>query len=423
MQNLIHALLIVAVLAGPVSLFGAEKHVDPNAALRYLMAIGYMPEISRSEGTELSEVKDIETLNKLPKSLKEKLTKASHAPIKKLLDDAKKCSLCDFNPDAKLELDDVVPPYRLLRTFARFLNAGAWKAIEEGKHEIGAELFIATFRFGDDFENNGPLISYMLGCNVRELALTSMETFLSQDYKPEAKKAIITYLKSLPRPAFPLKEGILWEKLLGEKILTTLSKNPKNLVELLPEEDEQETIVSNSKESACCANQRVISGALEMAGMDGIKFEKSAKFSDIQNKLLTEKYILKTFECPDKGQYRVEFTSDTDFIVSCSCGANPDTPKSETQKTTRLENPKLVEKAIEYYSSGKFAKDKNELNEYIDKVLAIDPLAEGALETMEKLTKNYESRGNYIIDNGMANFFRTFKEQVELQKRIDALIK
>jgi hypothetical protein len=263
----------------------------------------------------------------------------------------------------------------------------------------------------------------MLGCSVRKLALTSMETFLSQDYKPEAKKAIISYLKSLPRPAFPLKEGMLWEKLLGERILEILSKDPKHLVEFLPLEDEPEMMGSKQKISECCANQRVIEGALEMAGMDGIKFEKNSKFSEIQKKLLADKYILKGFECPDKGQYKVDFTSDSDFIVSCSCGANPDAPKSEIQKTTRLENPKLVAKAIEYHSSGKFDKDKKECNEYIEKAMAIDPLSSDSLATMKKLVADYESRGNYIIDNGIGDFLRAFEQQIELQKKIDDLIK
>ncbi|MBU1106715.1 MAG: hypothetical protein KKB51_08630, partial [Candidatus Riflebacteria bacterium] len=362
MKRILLILVTIAVLVSyPVSA-AKDPYRDPNAALRYLLAIGYMPSISDDESTTLSEVTDIESLKRIPKELSGKLDEAHSSRFKILLAFAANCTECNFMPDSTFKPEDYIPPYRNLRKFARYLNAGAWKTIFHGNHEDGATLLVATFRFGDDSENYGPLIGYMVGLAIREIAFKSMQNFMTGDFRPAAKKIITDYLKSLPQIAFNAQEGLDWEKKFGEKILQTLYKDDEGLVELWRNlNNESDTAVGNQQPSACVPNQRVLMGALEMATMDGIKIAEYKDFASILEKLVQDKYLYKALVCPDKGKYKVDFVSENDFVVSCSCGADPEAPVAIKDKAAAKEiDPKLLEKARNYKISGKFDKERNE---------------------------------------------------------------
>lgn len=428
MKSIIPALLVIALALGAIHASAADTkpYNDPNAAMRYLMAMGYMPDISKIDATALSKVEDLATLNELSEDAISSLSSGNFWRIKVLLDFAAKCPECNFMPDANFDPQDYVPPFRQLRSFARFLNARAWIELKNGSEVEGAELLVSTFRLGDDVENHGPLISYMVGFAIRNIAMKSMRNLTSGNFKPEAKKVIIDYLKALPRPAFPLKEGIVYEKVFGDKILQTLSKDPKGLAEIMPMDDESKVEGVETVEVKCFSNQRVLNGSIEMALMDGIKLQKMTKSSEIQEKLVADKYLRSAPECPDKGTYQIKFTSESMYEVSCSCGANEQSNGTTATRTTTLQgmkNPVLVKKALAYYASGKFAKDRKELMEYYDKVIAIDPFQQGGLEMMKSLKNDYESRENFILDTIAPNFEKCYEKQIKLQQEIDELIK
>ncbi|MDD3148184.1 MAG: hypothetical protein PHD82_12860 [Candidatus Riflebacteria bacterium] len=425
MNRIILVLVAIAVLFTSSSLSAAgEAMRDPNAALRYLTAIGYMPNITDNENSLLSAVNSLETFAALPANLKSVAGEALDFRIKKLLENAARCPDCNFMPDNSYDPTDITPPYKTLRKFARFLNAGAWKAIKSGAHEDGATLLVSVFRFGDGVENYGLLISYMIGHAIREVAVNSMKNFIAGDFRPEAKKIVTDYLKSLPRPAFPVKEGIAFEKTFGEKYLLSLENDPNGLAEIFKQaKGSAGSSAQSAATSSCVTNQRVIMGAIEMAMMDGIDLKNFADFNAIQEKLLHDKYIKSAFVCPQKGQYKVEPTEDQDFKVSCSCGADPNAPSAVEEKVQPVEDSELTAQTLEYISSGKFAKDRKEFFESQDKILAVDEMQKDALQTIAAIEKEYKKRDNLLISSFAPSFLKCFEKQLKLQEAIDNLIR
>ncbi len=422
MSQFIIVLTAVLMCSISISVSAAEKIFnDPNAAMRYLMAIGFMPTITDDEGKALADVTDAKTFQALPAALKSKVGEAMGFRIKKLLEYAKNCPDCNFMPDSSYNAEDIVPPYKTLRKFARFLNAGAWKAFISGQQKEAATLWVAVFRFGDDVENYGPMISYMIGHAIREIAVKSMKNALAGECKPEAKTIMVDYLKALPRPAFSLKEGLTFEKTFGDKMLEILNADPKSLVELLPADDTAMTTVKKTG-AGCNANQRVLMGALEMAMMDGIAFEKGADNTAILARLVKDKYLKNAPECPEKGKYSTDLISEKEYKVSCSCGSTFEAPRNVEYEVQVKDPAKLEAKALEYHSSGKYAKDRKEIAEYYDKMMAMDALQPDGLKIIADLQADYEKRGNLLIPNAI-DFHKAFGKQLQLQQEIDSIIK
>lgn len=423
MNRIILVLVAIAVLFTSSSLSAAgEASRDQNAALRYLTAIGFMPNFTDDENTLLSEVNSIETFAALPANLQSVAGEALDFRIKKLLENAARCPDCNFMPDNSYDPTDITPPFKTLRKFSRFLNAGAWKAIRNGAHEDGATLLVAIFRFGDGVENYGLLISSMIGHAIMEVAVNSMKNFVAGDFRPEAKKIVTDYLKSLPRPAFSVKEGIAFEKTFGEKYLLSLENDPNGLIEIFKQA--KGTSGSGAKPAAapsCVTNQRVIMGAIEMAMMDSIDLKTFADFNAIQEKLLQDKYIKSAFACPQKGHYKVEFTKNQDFKVSCSCGADTNAPLAVEEKVQPVDDSELTAQTLEYMSSGKFTKDRKEFFEYQDKILAVDELQKNVLQTITAIEEEYKKRDNLLISSFAPSFLKCFEKQLKLQEAIDNL--
>ncbi|MFZ5951365.1 MAG: hypothetical protein ACOYXC_11715 [Candidatus Rifleibacteriota bacterium] len=393
---------------------------DPNAALRYLMIMGFMPDLTKEDEDALRDIDSLESYEKMSDRTKGKLSEATSQRTRMLLKYAADCPDCNFMPDQNFKPEDYVPPYRTLRRFSRYLNAGAWSLVKKGDHKGAAELLVSVFRFGDHVENYGPLISVMIGHAIREYALASMKNFLAADYPAEAKSIITDYIKSLPKPAFNMREGLIWERKFMENLLKTLT-TPEGVIEIMKVATDNVAPVKTSI-SSCNANQRVLMGAMEMALMDGIKFD-GMDFDAIQKKLVNDKYLLKPLECADKGTYKVDFKSADDWKVSCSCGADPDAPPKEEPKPAKEEDPDLLAKAKEYQESGKFDKDKKEFYEYFDKILALDIFDKELIQKAKVLQEDYESRDNLLIKTSAPNFGMYFEKQVNMQNEIEKLIK
>lgn len=403
---------------------------DENAALRYLLAMGFMPQFSNDDIDHLRNVNSLERFAKIPEKVRDKLSEATSQHTLKLLELAGRCKDCNFMPDQTYKPEDFPPPFRTIKFFSLYLNAGAWKAIKEGNHVTGANIFVSIFRLGDDVENYGPIISCMIGLDIRRYAFESMKTVLAGDFKPEAKKIIIDYLKSLPRPVINVKEGLYLEKKFTEsflKELNTIDGVLKILRKVTGNPSHTPQVSQNEKISLCNANQRVLTGALEIAAMDGIVFFPTDEgFAEIQEKLLKDKVLRGPVECPGKGNYKIEFHPESENIkVSCTCGADPEKPVQSEEKPVAASNydAELEVKARKYLSSGQYEQDCNKLLEYYDKMLAMDPFQENGLKRIEELQKKYTSKENVLVKLIAIDFKLVFEKQLKLQEEIDNLEK
>lgn len=414
----------VMLLSVSVAVFAEfpEPYRDPNAALRYLLAMGRMPQLAKDEVELLTDINSLDGFSALPDSLKRKVAEASSPNIFNQLQAAAACTECTFVPDSKFEPQDLIPPYRALRTFARYINVGAWSTVSAGNHERGAEMLVSVFRFGADSEKYQPLIGYMFGLGMRNMAIASMKNFLAGDYRAEAKKIITDYLKSLPRPAFNAKDSLVWERIYLVKSLDMLTKSTEGVVELLKSVGDEEK-PAGEQSLSCVPYQRVLMGAVEMALMDGLKFEPGKPAAEIIAELVKKQYLKAAPVCPDKGEYKIEFIKEDDFKVSCSCGADPEKPVEKKEEVKPAINPELEAKAKDYLSSGRLEKDVKEVYEYYDKVTACDPLESGLVEKLKAMKNDYEGRDNILIKAIVPDFSKIYEKQLSLQEAIDTLIK
>ena len=422
MKRITWLLLAILIIAGSAQLSAfQEPFEDDNAAVRYLMAMGYMPELSWDEESALRDVKDLKSLAKVSKPIQKKIYKAAGDKIYRLLGYAANCSKCNFTPDMKYSLDDIIPPYRNMRKFARFLNAGAWAAINSGNEEKGAHLLVRTFRFGDDAESYGPLISYMIGLAIRRIAMDSMENFIRGDFKPENKKIIIDYLKSLPTPAFNFKEGIYTEQKWAKRFFKKLDKNPLLLADAkLFEANPKKKI---AKDRACAANQRVFLGALEMAMMDKVSFGKNPTAESVLKILVEKQYLKKTIVCPAGGKYKIEFIDSDDFDVSCSCGVKPGDIAPQKKEAKPVLDQYQVEMSKKYCASPQYQKDKEEVLKHYEEIMKMNVRTIKDVEKYSELMDKPKTTKNIILKTVMPNMKKVVEMQVKFQERIDTLIK
>lgn len=418
---LITAVMLLSLSVAAFAEF-PEPYRDPNAALRYLMAMGRMPQLTEDEVKLLTDISSAEAFSALPDSLKRKVAEAGFQNIFNQLKAAAACTECSFVPDSKFEPQDLIPPYRALRTFARYVNAGAWQVISGGDHEKGAQLLVYVFKFGADSEKYQPLIGYMLGVGIRYIALNSMKNVLAGNYKVEAKKIITDYLKALPRPAFNARDSLVWERIYFVKTLDMLASSTEGVVELLKSVSD-ETKPVGEQSLSCVPYQRILLGAVEMALMDGLKFEPGKPAAEIIGELVKKQYLKAAPVCPDKGEYKIEFIKEDDFKISCSCGADPEKSVEKKEEVKPAINPELEAKAKEYLSSGRLAKDVKEIHEYFDKVMACDPLESGLVEKLKTMKNDYEGRDNILIKAILPDFSKVYEKQFSLQEAIDGLIR
>lgn len=316
----------------------AEPYIlrDDNAAIRYLLAMGHMPQMTREEHKQLRDVNCLESFSNIPDEIVNKLERATSQPILSLLEFAAKAKDCNFMPDQSFNPTDYVAPYRLIRNFAVYLNAAGWKAAADGNYKRAAGLFVSVFRFGDDASKYGPLLGHMIGVSNRTTALKSMINFMSGPFSIGAKSIITDFLSSLPDPAFDAKKAFEWEKFFLEQILQSIDSHE---------------------------------AAYEMF----------------------------------QGIYGESFNNDEESVKDV--------------------NKELKDRAKEYYKSGKFAADRQEMLQYYEKMLSLDLSKDNALEKIAKIQSDYESGENKLIREIAIDFNRFYSYQFALQEKIAKLLK
>ncbi|MBU1108082.1 MAG: hypothetical protein KKB51_15530 [Candidatus Riflebacteria bacterium] len=426
MKKIITVMFLVLSFASQVVAEPA-KFIDNNAALRYLMAIGFMPQLSENTAYKLADVDSLESLKNLKPEIRKELSTStavnSMVTISRLLDLAAECTESTFVVDQNYDEESIVPPYRSLRQFARFMNARAWIDAEKGDYAAAARKFVHIFRLGANLGREGIAISGMVGIGIQRIAVESINNMLELSQDREIKKMLHDYFSALPKPLIASGLFIDGEKLYITNTLAKADKKPEVLGDLVTFKDSsaepaQRQIASNS---ACVANQRVLMGAVEMYLMDYDDVLTKLDTATILTKLVEEKYLLKAPVCPNKGKYIISFQDKEEFDVSCSCGMSPDMPVEA--QSVEATSSAVMEKASAYVKSDAYAKDKKELFAIFDEILTIDAYSADSDEKASKLAERIEKSPNPLIEAVVINPKSFYKSLRENQQRIDDLVK
>ena len=427
MKKILIGVLMIMAFTSQLLAAEAPRFVDNNAALRYLMAIGFMPQLSDKTYDQLYDINSLESLKKIKAEARTELVAAvnSMGPVYRLLDLAAECSESTFLVDQNNDYETIVPPYRSIRQFSRFLNACAWIEAEKGNHLLAAKTFINIFRLGVNLSRDHLIINASLGMTIQGMAIASINSLLAQTKDAEVKKVLSDYFSKLPKPILVWNNYLKAERQNIANSFLLAEKKPALLadVPMFTDESEKSEQVEKSFDKECAANQRVLLGATEMYLMDHEDMPVINNSAEFFQTLVDEKYLKTVPVCGNKGSYSINLVDSENFNVACSCGVSPDAISA----TTAAERAKKLSAAIikrieDYLRSEKYTEDKKTVADLFEEMMALDPFAPGVNERAAKLDERIENHKSEMVKYLVffpGSYYKTVREH---QQRIDDLI-
>lgn len=240
MKRIIVSILVVMVYASQLTA-ATERYVDNNAALRYLMATGFMPHLSEKTADQIVDLNSLESLKKLKSEARKELISANGfmKTISRLLDLAADCTDSTFIVDHDYSDDSITPPFRTIRLFSRFINAHGWLDAEKGDYTGAVKKFMHVFRIGASIGHDGCAIHAMVGIAIQRTAIESINNLLKLDSNVELKKNLSNYFENLPKPVFDSTIHLRNEKLFIDNTLMKAEKAPEIFAELFADESKK----------------------------------------------------------------------------------------------------------------------------------------------------------------------------------------
>lgn len=432
MKKIMLGILLVMVSASCLIAVEPPEFIDNNAALRYLLAMGYMPQLSTETADRLINLNSLEALKKLQAKNVQELTADENfvTTVFRLLDLAAECPHSAFMVDSEYDFDSIVPPYRSIRLFARFINVRGWMDAEKGNYVGAAKKFVHVFRLGVNFGNDGPAVNAMISMGIQRIAIESINNLLKLTRNAEVKKVLRDYFASLPKPVLNFKIFLNNEKRFIDNSLIKTEKAPELLAQagFMTDEAEKKTektapVEKPADDVLCAGNQRVLMGAIEMYLMDHESAPEVKDSLAFINKLVAEEYLKSAPQCPGKGSYSVNAAAEGNFIVTCSCGVTPESATTSAHASEGPEvSPEVIKKIRDYLMSHEYADDKKEIDAIFAEMLDIDPYAADAElrcgKLSDRITNSQHKLVNILIFNP-GSYYRVIREN---QLSIDALV-
>ncbi|HNV70030.1 MAG TPA: hypothetical protein PKO06_10045 [Candidatus Ozemobacteraceae bacterium] len=396
-------IVIFALLFGglPLSIAAAPaavSPVDPNAAVRYLMALGWFEPATEKINADLGRLETSTGWKDLDKAAIQYLTGHKMRNVTRLLSLGAACSECNFFPDRKYEPQDHVPPYRRLREMMRTVRGIGIMHQMNGRYQEALDAYSSIYRLGHHLELDGVLIGAVIGISFRKAALACIKDLLAQPVPDSVRQNALGFLKAQRRPAVDLKPLIATEK----KFIMKCFEMGKESVEFLAELDlwpDTDPIASqppslSSHQKACAANQRVLMGAWEMVTMDYM--ETATITPVIQEFLVREKYLKNFPVCPEGGTYEFYQEPAGSWAWRCSKHPSPDqVPQSASADTSAPADkvsPERRKKIEAFVASGEFQKLKEAAFATYDEAMALcdhpDKLASELVALEERIKTN-----------------------------------
>jgi hypothetical protein len=395
-----------------------NSFVDDNAALRYLLAIGYMPDFSEDEFFKMSNLTSISAYDALNIQLKEKLGKKRFATILRLVRNASQCKNYSIIVDHDFSFDAIIPPYKTIRRFSDYLIAEAWDIAKHGDVETAAEILIHTMKLGRNLASEGPMLNCMFGVEIQRTALVSIANIIKTINNLKAKALFKDYFNSLPVPSMNFRTNIEAELKYSKNFSEVVLRRPEIIGERLFA-DANKTPEKSEIEKQCLSNQRAVISALDMAILDNPDLA-TLKSDEILNFLTAKKYLEKAPTCPRGGKFTIIFENTDYYSVKCSCGIGTDGPEYYQGKKLTAEQ---LEKTREYIASEQFKKDCAEANELLDEINSLKGSDGESFAKAKKINEKKKSRQekNPMIRLAVFNPEVFMIEVRELQDKISSI--
>ncbi len=415
----------ILFLLSVVSL-SARPGNDPNAAVRYLLAIGQLPAVSETVIDDIGSIEKFEDLGKLSPEGRVCLDDEKFHTAVKLLKLGAACPECNFTPDDGQSFLDPVPPYKRMRQMVKLARAFSYDREKAGDLTGAVDLLTSSFMVGQHLEKDGTLISMMVGIACRKMAANALLEFTERHPETNWKERITGFFKRIPRPFAKIKPCVEYERGMVENTLKMAKKDPEMFRILeLPVPGEKEAPKEPAQDSGlkiCQSNQRVLTGAIEMMVMDH-PFPLPATISaDVPGALLSMKYILKPVVCPGEGEYKLTFDEKGLVKVECSKHGGPDTPSLAAKK----EAAEQAEKCFQYYSkfsaTPEYDRQVAECLEFYDELLSLDTNDPGIKATVEAIMKKVEASGNAFANQAIPNITKIAEQVRTLEELVDKLL-
>lgn len=423
MRILTLTFLALMLIAAPLS---ARPGNDPNAAVRYLNAIGHLPAVSNEFLDRFSTVEKLEEMEKLSSETVSFLHDEKLKSSMKLLQRGAACPQCNFTPDDRQHFEDFIPPYRRIRQLARVGRAYAWMQEKSGDANGAFDTLTSIFMMGQHLEENGLLISTMLGVAIRKIAVNALIDFRARHPEDVWKTRLAEFFKRIPNPAVNLKASVEYERTGLENTLRDAKKHPEKLRDLSMEIDlpisANATALPDSFK-ACYANQRVLRGALEMLIMDYKQPLPATITNDLLTNLVKLQYLKALVSCPESGKYDLTGLDTDSPLSSCSVHGNPDTPSDAADSNEKKRKAAAVEYLTKLVATPDYDREIDECMKMYDELLAIDPKAADFATKCDDIQSRISSSKNIFIQNGMPNLKKTHQTVLELQEKIEQLLK
>ncbi len=423
MRNALLVLVSLLLIAHPLI---ARPGNDPNGAVRYLNAIGQLPAVPNEVLDGLGKIETFEDMAKLDGASAALLREPKVKSAMDLLRLGAACQQCNFTPDDRQHFSDYIPPYRRLRQLARLARAWAWQQEKDGRPEAAFDTLTSTFMLGQHVEDNGVIISTMIGIAIRKIAANALIEFRARHPEETWKTRLTDFFKRIPSPAVDMKASIEYERTGFLNTLRDAKKNPEIFRDIGMELDLPASVsvaVKADTAKACHANLRVLMGALEMLAMDYGQPLPATLTSDLPPSLVRLGYLKNPAVCPDDGKYELTGLETETPRATCSLHGNPDVPSEAARRKENEKKEQTAAYLINLAATPDFDRLVDECSKMYDELIAVDPNAADAEAKFDDVQKRVESSNNIFIRNGIPSLKKASTEVRNLQEMIDRLLR
>lgn len=421
----IRTLLFIAVLlcAAPLS---ARPGNDPNAAVRYLNAIGHIPAVSEKVMHEIALAESEGQMKDLGTDTLRFLGEPRLKTAMELLRRGAACPQCNFTPDDRIHFTDFVPPYRRIREMARIGRAYAFLRNTAGDPGEAFETLTSIFMLGQHVDDNSMLINTMIGIAVRKIALNALAEFRTHHPEESWKTRLTEFFKRVPRPAANIRAALEYERTGIMNTFQDAKIHPEIFKEIGFEFDITASAPVEAQPDSgkrCLANQRVLMGALEMLHLDYSKPLPATISSDLLPSLVKLQYLKAPVSCPDGGKYTLTGLETEAPGSACSLHGTPDAPLETAGSSGEAKKTATAEYLKKLTSTPEYDRLVDECKTLYDELIALDPAAADFEQKADDIQKRVESSTNILIKNGIPNVKKSYAAARELEEQIEKILR
>lgn len=420
--------IVFAVMLGFTSPTFSATSPEPsgkNAAVGYLMAIGWMTPPSEQVLNQIDRADSLESLKSFTSETWHYFSDSRMPIVLRFLKQGADCDFCRYIYERTYLPDDLVPPYRRLRDLAKIARGAGLKMLKEGNASEAFEIFKAVFRMGEGLEQDETLLSGHISVLIRKEIVKPFEEVITTASDSSVIEMVREYLRSLPKTTTGYKNLLEYERRYIENSLKFMKSHPETVDDfqiLTPSNSDKNKItLSESPLSKCQANQRVLQGALELLTLDFNPLPASMTPAIIPEYLVHSGYLKEFPVCPQRGRYEV-FTS-SDGSLSFHCTIHPEPDYKAIQKNLQDQAQAEKEKLRTFVNTPEFDALCMETLAFMDEAIAMDQNVPDFIAKLDAFTKKVEASPNALVRKMIPSFRKLYQHRLELDESIQNLAK